>query len=82
MLCKPEICTVAKSRRLLNPLAAMAREAATGAAIGAVIGKVILGGTLARIGVASAGATIGNPILAHVALVGGQSPRQLTRLTG
>ena len=42
-----------------------------GAAIGAVIGKVVLGGTLARIGVASAGAAIGVPILAPVALVGG-----------
>ena len=44
---------------------------AGGAVIGAVIGKVVLGGTLARIGVASAGAAIGIPILAPVALVGG-----------
>ena len=44
---------------------------AGGAAIGAVIGKVVLGGTLARIGIASAGAAIGMPILAPVALVGG-----------
>ena len=44
---------------------------AGGAAVGAVIGKVVLGGTLARIGVASAGAAIGIPILAPVALVGG-----------
>ena len=42
-----------------------------GAAIGAIIGKVMLGGTLARIGVASAGTAIGIPILAPVALVGG-----------
>ena len=44
---------------------------AGGAAIGAVIGKVVLGGTLARVGIASAGAAIGIPILAPVALVGG-----------
>ena len=44
---------------------------AGGAAIGAVIGKAVLGGTLARIGVASAGTAIGIPILAPVALVGG-----------
>ena len=44
---------------------------AGGAAIGAIIGKVVLGGTLARIGVASAGAAIGIPILAPVALAGG-----------
>ena len=44
---------------------------ASGAAVGAIIGKVVLGGTLARIGVASAGAAIGIPILAPVALVGG-----------
>ena len=62
-----EICTAVKSRRLLNPPAAMAGEAAKDAAIG----KVVLGGTLARIGVASAGAAIGIPVLAAVALVGG-----------
>ena len=44
---------------------------AGGAAVGAIIGKVVLGGTLARIGVASAGAAIGIPILTPVALVGG-----------
>ena len=44
---------------------------AGGAAVGAIIGKVVLGGTLARIGVASAGAAIGIPVLAPVALVGG-----------
>ena len=44
---------------------------AGGAAIGAVIGKLVLGGTLARIGVASAGTAIGMPILAPVALIGG-----------
>ena len=44
---------------------------AGGAVIGAIIGKAILGGTLARIGVASAGAAIGLPLLAPVALVGG-----------
>ena len=71
MLGNPGICTAAKSRRLLNPTPAMAREAAKGAAIGAVIGKVVLGGTLARIGVASAGAANGIPILAPVAFVGG-----------
>ena len=42
-----------------------------GAAVGAVIGKIVLGGTLARVGVASAGAAIGIPILAPVALAGG-----------
>ena len=42
-----------------------------GAAVGAVIGKIVLGGTLARVGVASAGATIGIPLLAPVALAGG-----------
>ena len=31
---------------------------AGGAAVGAIIGKVVLGGTLARIGVASAGAAV------------------------
>ena len=71
MLGKPEVCTAVKSRRLLNPPAAMAREAAKGATVGAIIGKVVLGGTLARIGVASAGAAIGIPVLAPVALVGG-----------
>lgn len=60
----------------------MAREAAkviglagvgtaTGAAVGAIIGKAVLGGALARIGVASAGAAVGIPVLAPVALVGG-----------
>ena len=44
---------------------------AGGAVIGAIIGKAVLGGTLARIGVASAGAAIGIPVLAPVALVGG-----------
>ena len=39
--------------------------------IGAIIGKSLLGGTLARIGIASAGAAIGLPLLAPVALVGG-----------
>lgn len=42
-----------------------------GAALGAIIGKVILGGTMARVGVASAGAAIGVPVLVPVALVGG-----------
>ena len=45
--------------------------AAGGAAVGAIIGKAVLGGTLARVGVASAGAAIGIPILAPIALVGG-----------
>ena len=60
----------------------MAREAAKvigvdgigtagGAAVGTIIGKAMLGGTLARIGVASAGAAVGIPILVPVALVGG-----------
>ena len=44
---------------------------AGGAAVGAIIGKAVLGGTLARIGVASAGAAIGIPILVPVALAGG-----------
>ena len=44
---------------------------ASGAVVGAIIGKAILGSTLARIGVASAGAAIGLPLLAPFALVGG-----------
>ena len=63
-------------------LAEMASEAAKvigaagfgtagGAAVGAVIGKVVLGGTLARVGVASAGAAFGIPVLVPVGLVGG-----------
>ncbi|MCY3543547.1 MAG: hypothetical protein OXH22_05850 [Chloroflexi bacterium] len=44
---------------------------ASGAVVGAVIGKAILGSTLARIGVASAGTAIGLPLLARFALVGG-----------
>ena len=42
-----------------------------GAAVGAIIGKVVLGGTLAKVGVASAGVGIGVPVLAPVALAGG-----------
>ena len=37
-----EICTAVKSRRLLNPPAAMAGEAAKDATVGAIIGKVVL----------------------------------------
>ena len=44
---------------------------AGGVALGAVIGKAVLGGTLARIGVASAGTAIGIPIFAPAALLGG-----------
>ena len=44
---------------------------AGGAVVGAIIGKTLLGGTLARVGIASAGAAIGLPLLAPVALVGG-----------
>ena len=44
---------------------------AGGAAVGATIGKVVLGSTLARIGIASAGVGIGLPLFAPVALVGG-----------
>ena len=44
---------------------------AGGVALGAVIGKAVLGGTLARIGVASAGPAIGIPIFAPAALLGG-----------
>ena len=42
-----------------------------GAAVGAIIGKALIGGSLARIGVASAGAAIGIPIFAPVAIAGG-----------
>ncbi len=44
---------------------------ASGAVVGAIIGKAVLGSTLARIGVASAGVAIGLPLLAPFALVGG-----------
>ena len=44
--------------------------AVAGAAVGAIIGRAVFGGTLARVGVASAGVAIGVPVLAPVALVG------------
>ena len=44
---------------------------AGGVAVGAIIGKALLGGVLARVGIASAGAAVGIPIFAPVALAGG-----------
>ena len=44
---------------------------ASGAVVGAIIGKAMLGSTLARIGIASAGTAIGLPLLAPIALAGG-----------
>ena len=54
---------------------------AGGAAVGAIIGKVVLGETQARIGVASAGTAIGIPFSHQWPSLAGQSPRQPTRLT-
>ncbi len=59
------------AREAAKVIGAASAGIAGGAVIGAIIGKSLLGGTLARIGVASAGAAIGLPLLAPVALVGG-----------
>ena len=62
---------VGMARETAKIIGAASGGTAGGAAVGAVIGKVVLGGALAKVGVASAGVGIGVPVLAPVALLGG-----------
>ena len=59
------------AREAAKVIGAASAGIASGAVVGAIIGKTLLGGMLARIGIASAGAAIGLPLLAPVALAGG-----------